>query len=561
MLAHAHYIAAQLRYFMRHFLFLFVFLASVSGSNAQNKAVPRPKLVVGIVVDQMRWDYLYRYYDRYTEGGFKRLMSEGFNCQNTMINYLPSFTGPGHACVYTGSVPSIHGIAANDWLDNITGKYSYCAQDDNVRPVGGSVVAGKMSPKNLMATTVTDELKLATNSRSKVFGVAIKDRGSILPAGHMANGAYWFDDSTGNFVTSSFYGNSLPEWLNKFNLANHDTFVSPDWSLLYPLNTYKQSVVDDNRYEGPFPGERAPIFPHSVKGFDRSRLGYYGLRYLPYGNTMVFNLAKACINEEKLGQSNDPDFLCVSFSSTDYAGHRFGPNSVEMEDMFLRFDIELAEFLKYLDRSVGKGEYTLFLTADHGAAHNPTFMQDMKISAGSDNDTVTARLLNSHLKNTFGVHDTLVRLFTNYQVYLNESGIARLKLDRTQVKAAITDWLGKRPGIAYAIDMELIGRLALPEPIREMAINGYNRKRSGVIQIISEPGWFSGDHGATGTTHGSWNPYDTHIPLLWYGWGIAKGETHRTVYMTDIAPTLAALLKIQMPSGNIGKVIAPVMKR
>lgn len=556
-----HYIAAQPGYFMRHILFLFVFLASVSHSYAQNKAIPRPKLVVGIVVDQMRWDYLYRYYDRYSDGGFKRLMSEGFNCQNTMINYLPSFTGPGHACVYTGSVPSIHGIAANDWLDNVTGKYMYCAQDDAVRPMGGSARAGKMSPRNLQATTITDELKLATNNRSKVFGIAVKDRGSILPAGHMANGAFWFDDSTGNFISSSFYGNSLPSWVSRFNDQRYaDSFFAKGWSLLYPLNSYTQSLSDNNRYEGAFPGQSNPVFPHSVQGFSRNKYGYYGLRYLPAGNTMVFNLAKTCIDAEKLGHSSDPDFLAISFSSPDYAGHRFAPNSVEMEDMYLRFDLELADFLKHLDRSVGKGNYTLFLTADHGAAHNPMFLQDMKMHAGSDEDTATLRKLNQHLKTRFPkLGDSLITVFTNYQVYLNEAAITRLRIDRAQVKTAIIDWLAKRPGIAYVVDMENIDKAALPEPIRTMAINGYNKKRSGIIQIISEPGWFGGAHGVTGTTHGSWNPYDTHIPLLWYGWGIAKGETHRTVHMTDIAPTLAALLRIQMPSGSIGKVITPVL--
>jgi predicted AlkP superfamily pyrophosphatase or phosphodiesterase len=546
---------------MRHLLFLFVFLASVSSSQAQNKAVPRPKLVVGIVVDQMRWDYLYRYYDRYSEGGFRRLMSEGFNCQNAMINYLPSFTGPGHACVYTGSVPSIHGIAANDWLDNITGKYWYCTQDDAVRPVGGNAKAGKMSPRNLLATTITDELKLATNSRSKVFGIAIKDRGSILPAGHMADGAFWFDDTTGNFISSTFYGSSLPSWVNQFNSKRYaDSFFAKGWNLLYPLNTYTQSINDNNRYEAAFPGQGAPAFPHSIQGFERGKWGYYGLRYLPAGNTMVFRMAEACINAEQLGGSEHTDFLAMSFSSPDYAGHRFAPNSVEMEDMFLRFDLELADFLSYLDRSVGRGNYTLFLTADHGAAHNPMFLQDRKVHAGSELDTAMWRELNRYLKTRFPKADSLIRTFTNYQVYLDDNKIAKANINRNDLKSTITSWLEKQEGVAYAIDMEFIGRIALPEPIREMIVNGYHRKRSGQIQWISEPGWYSGDHGATGTTHGSWNPYDTHIPLLWYGWGIAKGETHRTVHMTDIAPTLAALLHIQMPSGNIGKVITPVLR-
>ena len=514
--------------------------------------------MVGIVVDQMRWDYLYRYYDRYSATGFKRMMNQGFNCQNAFINYLPSFTGPGHACVYTGSVPSIHGIAANDWLDNATGKHWYCTEDTAVLPVGGSHKAGRMSPHNLLATTITDELRLASNMRSKVFGIAIKDRGSILPAGHLSNGSYWFDDSTGNFITSTFYTKQLPQWVVNFNNKRlADSFVNRNWELLYPLNTYTQSLQDNNSYEGPFPGERAPVFPHSVREYQKRGYGYYGLRYLPAGNIIVFNMANACIEAEQLGKDNHTDFLCLSFSSPDYAGHRFAPNSVEMEDMMLRFDLELGAFMKQLDRSVGEGKYTIFLTADHGAAHNPMYIQDINIPAGSESDTATARKLDVHLKTQFGTSE-LLRLYTNYQVYLNEHRITSAKLDRNKIKNSVINWFRSQPGVAYVADMEDMSNSNIPEPIRTMIVNGYHHKRSGSIQVIPESGWFSGDHGSTGTTHGSWNPYDTHIPLLWYGWGIPKGETYSTVHMTDISATLATLLHVQMPSGCVGKVITKI---
>ena len=544
---------------MKHFLGLFCFSIYVLSSFAQdNKPLSRPKLVVGIVVDQMRWDYLYRYYDRYSATGFKRMMNQGFNCQNAFINYLPSFTGPGHACVYTGSVPSIHGIAANDWLDNATGKHWYCTEDTAVLPVGGSHKAGRMSPHNLLATTITDELRLASNMRSKVFGIAIKDRGSILPAGHLSNGSYWFDDSTGNFITSTFYTKQLPQWVVNFNNKRlADSFVNRNWELLYPLNTYTQSLQDNNSYEGPFPGERAPVFPHSVREYQKPGYGYYGLRYLPAGNIIVFNMANACIEAEQLGKDNHTDFLCLSFSSPDYAGHRFAPNSVEMEDMMLRFDLELGAFMKQLDRSVGEGNYTIFLTADHGAAHNPMYIQDINIPAGSESDTATARKLDVHLKTQFGTSE-LLRLYTNYQVYLNEHRITSAKLDRNKIKNSVINWFRSQPGVAYVADMEDMSNSNIPEPIRTMIVNGYHHKRSGSIQVIPESGWFSGDHGSTGTTHGSWNPYDTHIPLLWYGWGIPKGETYSTVHMTDISATLATLLHVQMPSGCVGKVITKI---
>lgn len=517
----------------------------------------RPKLVIGIVVDQMRWDYLYRYYDRYGNGGFKRLIDNGFNCQNTMLNYIPSFTGPGHSCIYTGSVPSINGIAANDWIDNLTGKAVYCVDDPTVHLVGGGDnVSPSMSPRNLLTTTITDELRLATNLQSRVYGIAIKDRGAILPAGHMANGAYWYDDSTGYFCSSNYYPNPSPQWLQAFNKRHlPDSLIKQNWNLLYPANTYTQSTPDANNYEKGFKGEKAPVFPHITDTL-HGRDAYNILRTLPAGNTITLDMARACINGEKLGQQESTDFLCVSLSSTDYAGHRFGPNSVEVEDMYLRLDKELALFLNFLDDAVGSDNYLLFLTADHGAAHNERFLTDEDVPSGLLSANMQTDL-NTYLKSNFG-KDSLVSYMTNYQLYLNDSLIAKNKLDRQKIKDDIRGWFNKRPEVAYVVDLEDINKTPLPEPLRTMIINGYYRERSGSIQLIFNSGWYDGS--ATGTTHGTWQPYDTHIPLLWYGWHVPHGETHRVVHMTDISSTLAAMLNIQMPNGCIGEPITEIVK-
>lgn len=522
-----------------------------------NKPIARPKLVVGIVVDQMRWDYLYRYYDRYGNDGFKRLMGEGFNCQNTHINYMPSFTAPGHACIYTGSVPSIHGIAANDWIDNATGKSWYCTEDHSARPVGGSYAAGRMSPRNMLTTTVTDELRLGTNFRSRVYGVSLKDRGSILPAGHLANGAYWFDDSTGNFLTSDYYTKQLPEWLDRFNQRKLvDSFLKQNWTLLYPENTYRHSLPDNNAYEGKFRGATAPVFPHITEGF--AGKDYGAIRKIPAGNSLSLKLARACINANKLGQQDECDFMTISLSSTDYAGHQFTPNALEMEDMYIRLDHELASFLRYLDNKVGNGNYTLFLTADHGGAHNAAYLKDIKVPSGNSNHNSLQKGLQAHIIQTFR-KDSLVRAIDNYQVCFNEEKVQASKLDRRSLRSAICQWIEQQPGVAYVIDMENMAATAVPEPIRTMTINGFNRKRSGSIEIIMEPAWYAG-YMRTGTTHGTWNPFDSHIPLLFYGWGIKQGETSRNVNMTDIAATLASLLHIQMPNGCIGQVIEEAKK-
>jgi hypothetical protein len=543
----------------RYLLAIIALSAAFYATGKQKPAVKRPKLVVGIVVDQMRWDYLYRFNSLYGRGGFKRLMADGFNCQNTMINYLPSYTAPGHSCVYTGSVPSIHGIAANDWYDATTGKTVYCTDDSSVQEVNSGKTGGRsMSPRNLQVTTVTDELRLATNFGSRVYGVAIKDRGSILPAGHLANGAYWLDDSTGSFCTSTYYKNTSPAWLAAFNKRHvADSLIKTGWNLVDPTKQlYTQSLTDDNRYEGKFKGEAAPVFPHSVAGLG-AKDKYNGFKAMPGGNYLTLQMAMACRDGERLGEGDATDLLAISLSCTDYAGHQFGPNSIEVEDMYLQLDAQLAELLAYLDKSVGKGNYTLFLSADHGAAHNPQFLQDNGVPAGFLS-TDYKKEVNNYLAGIYK-QQNLVKRYTNYQLYVNDSAIKAYGLDKSKVKASILEYLGTREELAYAADLDNMNATPLPEPIRTMVVNGYYRGRSGSIQMIPNPGWFEG-HSKTGTTHGTWNPYDTHIPLLWYGWGIPKGETYNVVNMTDISATLAALLHIQMPNGCVGKPIVEIMK-
>jgi arylsulfatase A-like enzyme len=597
---------------MRGFrLFIILLIIGFSACVRRQEPSLRPKIVIGLVIDQMRWDYLYRYADLYGNDGFKRLLRDGFSCQNTSINYLPSYTAPGHACVYTGSVPSINGITGNNWIDNQTCSGQYCVDDNSVHLAEDSSMAPSMSPNALFTTTITDELRLATNFRSRVYGVAIKDRGSILPAGHLANAAYWYNDKTGNFTTSTYYKAEYqnPSWLKTFNKRRAgDSFVKQGWELLYPPvkqqlyapGKYAQSTTDTNAYEKAFKGEKAPVFPHrfdSLKGNDR----YAVLKSIPAGNAYSIMMAKACIEGEDLGnnKNKETDFLALSLSATDYIGHQFGPNSMEIEDCYLRLDKEIAAFLKYLDHRFGKNNYLFFLTADHGAAHNVTFLSERHVPSGIFS-AKTGTELNSYLKGLFG-KDSIVRGIENYQVFLNESMFgtpvaadgeadnkvtykkvrvktghgrhARYKivsvrvgspkpkmvtLDRAQVKHAVIEWLSRMPEISYVIDMEDMNKTPIPEPIRTMAINGYNKIRSGPIEIILNPGWYEGDGKTTGTTHGTWNPYDTHIPLIWYGWHVPKGESNAALNMTDISATLAAMLHIQAPNGCIGKPILEI---
>lgn len=536
-------------------IFAFSFLISKPSFAAEPA---RPKLVVGIVLDQMRWDYLYRFADRYGEGGFKRLMKDGFNCENTSINYLPSFTAPGHATIYTGSVPALHGIAANDWLDNRTMLPMYCTQDDKARPVGNNGTAGNMSPRNLEASTITDELRLATNFKAKTIGISLKDRGAIIPAGHSTDGAYWFDSKVALFITSTYYKTEIPAWVRAFNGRNVvDSLLSIDWTTLYPIETYTQSSVDNAlRYEGMFKGEQAPVFPHRLKQYIGRDYG--AIRSTPWGNTLIRFLAETSIQAEGLGQDDITDFLAVSFSSTDYIGHLFGPNSIEVEDCYLRMDKELELFLNYLDKQVGKGNYTLFLTADHGGAHNSVFLNDNGVPAGNVNDAMFNQNLNAALKLRFGVNDLTVS--TNYQVYINPQKMEQAKLQRAEVVAFCREFLSRDNTISFVLDMKNPSSNQAPKEILEMATNGYNPTRSGDLTLILKPGYYSG-YAPTGTTHGSWNPYDARIPLLFYGWGINKGESFAPYKMTDIAATIAALLHIQAPNACIGTPILEVLKK
>lgn len=524
-----------------------------SGTSLFAQSPQKPKLVIGVVVDQMRWDYLYRYEARYGAGGFKRLLREGFSCENTFIPYTPTNTAPGHTCVYTGSVPSLHGIAGNSWYSRQLGRHVYCTEDSTVQTVGSPSDAGKMSPRNMWASTITDELRLSNNMRGKTIGIALKDRGAILPAGHTANAAYWYDNGSAGFISSTYYMQELPQWVKNFNNRKLvDQYMSQPWKPLYPLKTYVQSTSDDKAYEGALFGEDN-TFDHRTDTIKAVK--YEAFRTTPYGNAYTIEMAKAAIEGEALGADSTTDFLAISFSSPDYIGHTFGPNSIEVEDNYLRLDSDLAQFLQYLDAKVGKGAYLLFLTADHGVAHVPGFAEEVHLPAGTSSEALLRKNLNEGLQKEFGVANMVLTL-TNYQVFLNNDTLAKKGISRQTVKEAVVRLLLQEQAIAKAFDLENIASAALPERIRTMVVNGYNQKLSGDVQFLFKPQWFEG--GKTGTTHGVWNPYDAHIPLLWFGWKIKPGRLNRETYMTDIAPTVAALLQIQMPNAAIGSAITEV---
>ncbi|MBK7371155.1 MAG: alkaline phosphatase family protein [Saprospiraceae bacterium] len=510
----------------------------------------RPKLIVGIVIDQMRHDYIYRYWDKYGDGGFKRLVNQGFSCENTQYNYVPTNTAPGHSAIYTGTTPAFHGIIGNEWFQRYSRKAMYCVEDPTVKAVGGVEAAGKMSPVNLLATTITDELRLFTYDRAKVVGLSLKDRGSIIPAGHHPTGAYWFDPNTLNFMTSTFYMSKLPGWVADFNNKKWcEALLKRGWTTLRPLNEYTESLSDENDYEGRLAGDKRATFPRE---FDASKPNSSQILSTPLGNSLITEMALAALKGESLGLDKITDFLAISYSSPDYAGHLFGLQSVEVEDLYLRLDLELSRLLDSLDQVVGPNQYLLFLSADHAVAQVPQLLKDQHYPGDYFKGSKMLDSLKGYLDDAFGPY--IIDGFSNNQIYLNEDRIKNKKLDRPAVVLGIKNFVKSFDGVIDAFERNEVPFLSPVNPTYGMILLGYYPPRSGDIMIITQPGWFESSF-TTGTTHGSPYKYDTHVPLLWYGYHIQPGKSYKQYAPIDIAPTLSQILNIPLPSASIGQVI------
>ncbi|HML96643.1 MAG TPA: alkaline phosphatase family protein [Thermodesulfobacteriota bacterium] len=556
------------------------------GGNPEN--VP-PRLVVGIVVDQMRYDFLTRFWDEYGDDGFKRLVGEGFSFGNARLDYVPTTTCPGHASIYTGAPPSVHGIIGNDWFDRDLGGEIYCAYDKTASLVGGGEGLGKVtgmrSPRKMLTTTVTDEIKLASGMQSIVIGISEKDRAAIMPAGHLGDAAYWLDAASGEWVTSTYYYRNdkngeapeLPAWVKNFNSENSAEKylarpgIDGEWNTLLDISEYEESADDGSPYEKSISGKdeatgeyRKPVFPYVLKDVlaqnPADTGGMYGrlITATPFGNSLTKDFAVAAVEGAGLGKDGVTDFLAVSFSSTDIIGHYYGPRSVEVEDTYLRLDRDIAALLESLDRLVGEGNYLVFLTADHGVVDVPLSLEDAGVPAGyftEDDELIT--MLNAHLAKVYGpAGGKLVLAYSNQQVYLDRDLIrSKLRAGVADVERETADFLLTLPGVADAVTAtELRGADFTTGP-RALVENGYNMKRSGDVAVVMEPAWieYKARYGKRGTTHGAPYTYDTHVPLVFYGWKIRRGSSMRPVGITDAAPTVSALLGVPFPNGATGQ--------
>lgn len=509
------------------------------------------KLVVGIIVDQMRYDYLTRFYNKYGDGGFKRMMNEGFNCKNNHYNYVPTATGPGHTSVFTGTTPKYHGIIGNDWYDKTIKKEVYCAEDDSVNPVGSGSDDDKMSPHRMMVTTFADENKLFTQMRGKSIGIAIKDRGAIMPVGHTGDAAYWFHGSgIGKWVTSSYYMQDLPQWVKTFNSRKNIDSYLKTWNTLYDINTYTESGSDLNDFENGFKGKETATFPYDLKALKDQNWGYSIIKSSPFGNSLTTDFALAAVDGEKLGQDDITDVLTISYSSTDYAGHNFGVNSKEIEDMYIRLDKDLERLFIALDNKVGAGNYTVFLTADHGAVDVPSYLESVRIPGGDINSEEAKERFGKFMMTQFGTME-LIEDISNSQVFLNKEKIRAMKLDLGHVQEIIADELIDYPSVYKVYTAKAIHNSDFSGGIEELLQNGYNQKRSGDVIIVHSPTVVP--YSKKGSSHGSGYVYDTHVPLLFFGHGIKHGETVKKTRITDIAPTISAMLGIAFPNAATGQ--------
>jgi len=563
---------------------IFSLALSLSAPAAPPAAPAQPKLIIAILVDQLRYDYLERFHDQFVEGGFKLLTDHGAFLTGAHYNYVPTTTAPGHASAFSGTTPASHGIIGNDWFDKKTKKMINCVSDPTATGVGVTGVGGKVSPRNFIGNNFADELRL--RFRTKVVGISMKDRGAVLPSGKKPAGAYWFESKSGNFVTSNYYMPALPEWVSAFNKRQRPaSFLDQNWDRLLAADAYERA--DNLPGESAFPGEPLPVFPHHIirvtpevekkiasssKVLDpvtdlnaplspiiqQPEVPHDTFDYFfpsPFANEVLAEFAQAAIEGEKLGQGqgSGPDLLTVSFSAIDACGHRFGPYSQEVQDITLRLDRQLAEFFKYVDQKIGLANVAIVLTADHGVMPPPDYAALEGMDGQRANDVLLMGDLVSKLTAKFGSSNVLLaRRIVDGQMYFNYDFLKEKNISVADLSSFIRDWAfstGKFQA-CYTREQLLDGRA--PGAIGQRVINGFNAERSGDLVLVYKP--FIIPWGVVnGTTHGSPYAYDTHVPVLLYGSLFKPGRYAEEVNMTDFVPTLCAALHMNEPAGCIGK--------
>ena len=541
---------------------LIVIISNLNNIKAQHKLAPeKPKLVVSIVIEQMRYDLLQRYWPKFSNEGFKKLVNEGTLCKNAFYDYLITESAPGYATIATGTTPSNHGIVSDYWYDRLKNEKRYCVEDKKLANSLPHFDNHKYSPHLLIGSTLGDEIRMSNYKQSKVISVSLKDYAAVLSSGHLANQAYWFDDKTAYWTSSVFYTDSLSDWVNEFNEKKiTDIYLSRQWNTLLPIKEYKESLADNNSYEEGFLNNQQ-TFPYNLTALAQ----IYGkkiIKYTPYGNTYTKDFSIAAIVNENLGKDDYTDLLTVGFSTTSYVNELFGIRSVELEDIYLQLDKDISHFLHFLDDFVGRENILVVLTSDRGASDNQKYYEEIGMPTGKFNSDKSISVLESYLKAIYG-RANWVKGYYDRQVYFNQLLIdaSKIPLDEIQLKAA--QFLVQFKGVANATTASILQSTNFTDGVLHKFKNSYNLERSGDILISLEPGWIEENNRKENIAYfkqSSPYRYDAHVPIIWYGWKINHKEILKPVNISDIAPSISNLLNIAYPSGATGKPIEGLVK-
>lgn len=537
----------------------------------------KPKLVLQITVDQLRGDLPTRYYDRLGDGGFRYLWEKGIVYRNAHHAHANTETIVGHTTLATGAHPSAHGMVGNLWFDRETGFTTYNVEDPNYRlltegadvdedaeidPTQRAARSEGRSPATILVSTFSDELSSSTGGRAKVFGVSVKDRGAISMAGHSGT-AYWFSKASGEFVTSTYYLDQYPDWVKAFNKQQPaQRFANTSWNLLHKQRSYLFGESDDREWETDVAGF-GRVFPHSY-GDGSSRYFTTWLTLSPAGDKLVLDFAKQALTEEQLGADAITDYLSVSFSSTDYVGHVFGPFSLEGEDNILQLDRTLADLLAYVDAKVGLANTLIVLSADHGGPDAPGYLNSLDIPAGYvDPESWETDAAIDRIKKEFTIDGKLIETYSHPYLYFSRDVKDNDSIDREELESVVVEELSKFKGVSLAVSSAALRRGNLPDThLHRSVVNNFHPKRSGDIYLVFEPNWFINDFDGlkVAATHGSpWN-YDTYVPIVFAGAGLQAQTVDRKVHTVDIAPTLSSYLEIKPPSGSVGVPLREVLQ-
>ena len=530
--------------------------ASLSTLFGQGAYLPpeKPRLVIGIVVEQLRYDHIEKYRDRFGENGIRRLINEGTYFKNAYFEYMLTQSAPGHATIATGTEPAYHGIPSENWYVPLRNELIYCTQDAQVYPVGGSFEAGLHSPVHLEASTFADELKMSTNRLSKVFSIGAKESSAILTGGHAADGVYWFDNRTGTWMSSNYYSGSLPVWMSDFNAMGHaESYINGSWNLFKPAESYDDCLPDANEFEAGF--NSVNYFPYDLRRIRResndTRNDYSLLRETPFINSFTTSLAIKLLDNEKLGRGDVTDYLSICYSATDNIGHRFGPSSVEMADAIFRLDDEIARLLTYVNDSIGKRNVLIYFTSSHGISEIPTVLESYRIPAGYFRPTQALQLLRSYMNAIYGEGDW-VKGYSDRQFFLNRTLIEDARLSLDDVQKRVARFLVQFSGVSAAYPYSAFESNDFGSGNMRRIMNNFNPQRSGDVIIALSPGWVERELDYV-TNHNSPYECDSHVPLIWYGWAVNRATVSRKINMTDIAATLSALCKTSFPNACTGE--------